>query len=446
MNDCRLSPKSLITAGAWLSALALLLPPAAASDAPSPPVAKAVDYMIVITGGEILAGAYPDAHTCFLTRTLHPLGLQCVGSMTVDDKPADIKEALRFARGKAKLIVVTGGLGPTENDVTRQSLAEFSGVALREHPDVLTEMERRFNMPRDRLRPGLRRQTQVPVGGSYLKNPTGTAVGIVFELGEAVIVALPGPPRELQPMVRNELVPYLSRRFGTRLPGCLLTLRLVGLGQSQISQTLKDHVRMAPDVAVYSQFEGSRVDYTFSLPDDTPQGRARLAELKQQILKQLADYIYADDDTSLEEHVARLLTARKATVALAEAGSGGSLAAGLSGAEGARHVLAGAYVAGTEEALRRLLRVPDQKWSAPGPGSSKVQLLAVAAAEATGSPWAIAVGDPQRDASGGRYVEVVFRQPEGRTDSVRLGLRGTGELNRSTLATQLLDQLRRRLR
>ena len=441
-------PALSVSGSCWLLLLLpiVLVRPPTADASPPQPTRQPVEYMIIVTGGELLSGAYPDGHTYFITRTLRPLGLDCLGSMCVDDKPADIKQALRFAEGKAALVILTGGLGPTDNDVTRDTLSQFTGIALEEHPDVLDQMERRFNVPRDQLRPNLRRQTQVPTRGTYLKNANGTAVGLVFELDEAVIVALPGPPRELQAMVRDELVPYLSRRFGTRLPGCSLTLRFVGIGQSRIDQTLEEHVPLGPDVTLTSQFEGARVDFTFSLPDDTPRDRARLEELKQKILEHLGDYVYADDETSLEKHVIELLEARGATLALAEAGSGGSLAAGLSGAEGAHRALAGAYVAPTEQQLRRLLRVPDDKWSGSTSSTQRVTLLAQAAAEATGSQWAVAVGQIQQEASGPRYVEVVFTQPGGRPESQHVGLRGSGELARLRLNTQLLDQLRRRLR
>lgn len=428
----------------WLPIVLAWAPGADA--APPRSAEQPVEYMIVVTGGELLLGAYPDGHTYFITRTLRPLGLHCLGSMCVDDKPADIKEALRFVHGKAALVILTGGLGPTDNDVTRETLSQFTGIALEEHPDVLAGMERRFNVPRDRLRANLRRQTQVPTRGTYLKNANGSAVGLVFEPDEGVIVALPGPPRELQAMVRDELVPYLSRRFGTRLPGCSLTLRFVGIGQSQIDQTLEDHVPLGPDVTLASQFEGARVDFTFSLPDDTPKDRARLEELKRKILDHLGDYVYADDETSLEEHVIKLLAARGATLALAEAGSGGSLASALSGADAAHQVLAGAYVAPTEERLRRLLRVPDDKWTANTSSTHSATLLAQAAAEAAGSRWAVAVGQAREDASGAGYVEVVFMQQGGSPQNQHVALRGSGELARQRLNTQLLDQLRRRLR
>ena len=408
--------------------------------------AEPTRYVIVVTGAELLSGVYPDGHTYFITQTLRPLGLQCVGSMSVDDKQNDIAEALRYAARKAPLIIVTGGLGPTPSDITRETLSDFTSIPLAEHPEVLQDMIRRFRVSPEKLRANLRRQTQVPTSGTYLKNANGTAVGLVFELAESVIVALPGPPRELQAMVRDELVPYLSRRFGTRLPGRSLKLRFVGLGQSQIDQTLKNHVLLAPDITVSSQFDGSRVDFTFSLSGDTPQDQARLDDLKEKILEYLGDSIYADDETSLEQRIVELLTARRETLSLAEVGSGGRLAAAISSADGAQRVLAGAYIAPTAEKLRRLLGISDEHWVAGTPRSQRTQRLASAAAEATASQWAIAVGEPRPDERGTDYVEIVFKLPDGRLESRQIRFRGTGELARSRLSTQLLDQLRRKLK
>ncbi|MHC4407354.1 MAG: molybdopterin-binding protein [Planctomycetota bacterium] len=432
----------------WLAWLAL--PLAASSEPAEDGSAKElsqepVDYAIVVTGGELLSGAYADGHTFFLTRTLRPLGLRCAGSMSVDDRKADIDDALRFALKKARLVIVTGGLGPTDNDVTRPVLSEFTGIVLREHPEVLAAMARRFRVAPDRLRKNLRWQTQVPEKGTYLKNPNGTSVGLVFELADAVIVALPGPPRELQAMTVEELVPYLSRRFGTRLPGCSLTLRFVGLGQSQIDLTLEEHVPLPSEVTVSSQFDGGRVDFTFSLPNDTPKDRSRLEKLKEAVLEHLGDHVYADDETSLEGRVVELLTTRGQTLALAEAASGGSLAAGLSGAEGADRALIGAYVAPAEDSLRALLRVPDDEWAGAS-SDAKTRLLAEAAAEATASDWVIAVGRSRSDPSGAGYVEVVFRRPDGRFESQRARLRGSSDEARRRLNTQILDRLRRELK
>jgi nicotinamide-nucleotide amidase len=405
--------------------------------------AAPVRYAIIVTGDELLAGAYADRHTFFLTRTLRPMGLQCVVSLCVDDQPSDIQEALRFATGKAGLVIVTGGLGPTENDVTREALRDFTGIPLREQPDVLAEMARRFKTPANELRANLRRQTQVPTQGTYLKNANGTAVGLVFETADRVIVALPGPPRELQPMVREELVPYLGRRFGVHASGCSLTLRFVGLGQSQIDQTLKDHVPLPADVITSSQFDGARVDFTFSLPHDTPEDRARLQKLKEEITEYLGDAIYADDEnTSLEERVVKLLENRKMTLSLAEAGSGGALAAATNGVEGANRVLAGAYVAPTQERLRDLLNGR----AGPSDGGASPRQLARMAADATRSSWAVVVGEVRQGQGDAPFVEVAWRLPNGQVESRPVRLQGSGEPARARLVTELLDQLRRRLR
>lgn len=425
---------------AFVALLVASLPGTAQSAEPDNPI----DYMIVVTGTELLTGVYPDGHTHFLTRTLHPLGLHCVGSMTVDDKPADIGEALRYATERVSLVIVTGGLGPTDNDVTREALARFTGIALEEHPDVLADMERRFRTPRDELRPNLRGQARVPKQGGYLKNANGTSVGLVFDLGKRVIIALPGPPRELQPMVRSELAPYLNRRFGARLPGCSITLRFVGLGQSQIDHTIEQHVAMPDGVSVASQFEGSRVDFTFTLPNDTAENRARLEELKAEILKYLGANVYATDGSSLEEQVARRLAARSQSLALAEAASGGGVEAAMSGVAAAGQILAGGVSAPTEEKLRILLRIDDDRWQ-KAPETARVELLAAAVAEAAGSSWALAVGEVRPGPSGNPMVAVAFRSPDGRVENETLAAGGTGELARANLVTQLVDRLRRRM-
>ena len=278
----------------WLVCGMSLAATLAAGAEPSEPIEPTVEYMMVVTGGELLSGAYADSHTRFVTRTLRPLGFRCLGSMSVDDKRDDIQAALRFASARVGLVIVTGGLGPTDGDITRETLSDYTGVALKEHPAVLTELERRFNTPRGQLRGNLRRQTRVPSRGGYLNNPNGTAVGLVFEReleqeleqARSVIVALPGPPRELRPMVRDELVPYLSRRFGTRLPGAALTLRFVGVGQSRIQQTFEEHAVLPPDVMCFLAVPGRpRRLYFFPVrqhvrrPDGTRRSEAQSAPI-----------------------------------------------------------------------------------------------------------------------------------------------------------------------
>jgi nicotinamide-nucleotide amidase len=247
-------------------------------------------------------------------------------------------------------------------------------------------------------------------------------------------------------MVREELVPYLNRRFGTRVAVCSLTLRFVGVGQSQIDHTCKEHLRFPPDLVVTTQFTDGRVDFTFSLPADTPENRARLADLQQQLLPHLGDFLYAADETSLERAVIKLAEARSVKLVVVEAGSCGGLTQALDGADENDRVLVGAYVAPNDERLRRLLRLPDDRWAGAATSGQRIELLASAAIDATQASGAVVVGEVQQEAGGGRFVEVVFRLPDGRLEHQRLGLRGTGEVARANLTTPLLDALRRRLR
>jgi nicotinamide-nucleotide amidase len=414
--------------------------------APPPEPEQPVDYAIVVTGRELLEGVYADSHTLFLTKTLRGLGLHCRFSISVDDGHADIAEAMRYAFTQVPLVIVTGGLGPTENDVTRQALSEFTGIPLQEHPEILQEMERRMGVARDQMRANLRRQSQMPTRGTYLKNASGSSAGLVFELDNHVVVALPGPPRELQPMVHNELLPYLSRRFGTRRSVCSLTIRFVGLGQSQIDQTMKEHAPLPAGVLVSSQFEGGRVDFTFALAGDNAENRARLEELKRQTAECLGDHIYAyDETTTLEQHVVLLLAQRGVTLATAEAGSGGSLVTALDGVDAAERYVLGGFVSRTGERLRHLLGVSDEEWQGADSQAEQTKLLAATMAAATSAQWGVVVGDTQRDERGAGFVEVVYRFADGRLESQRLGVRA-GDAGREQLTTQLLDQLRRRLR
>ncbi len=425
-------------------AIPTALAAAPAPSAPAPTESKPLDYVIVVTGGELLAGAYADSHTPFLTRTLRPLGCRCVASLTVDDHRDDLSRALRFATNQAPVVIVTGGLGPTPNDITRDTLAEFTAIPLHEDADALAEMERRFHTSRDQLRPNLRRQTQVPEQGSYLRNSAGTAVGLVFDASDHLIIALPGPPRELQPMVRDELVPLLRRRFGVRDFGCALTLRFVGVGQSQIDQTLKDHVSIAPDVTVTSLFEGSRVDFTFSLPGNTAADRARLQQLADNIREHLAEFCYADDGSTLEDVVVGALRAPGGGLALVEVGSAGHLAAALADRPGADRSLAAAFSAPSEEAMNRLIPPADDR---PEPDRiERLKRWAAGAARLAGTQWALVVGPLESDAGGVRALWVVLRFPEGRCVAKQFRVQAGGELTPGSLTTPILDQLRRWLR
>ncbi|MCL4178650.1 MAG: hypothetical protein KJ072_13020 [Verrucomicrobia bacterium] len=403
------------------------------TEPPRPPL----DYVIVVTGGEILDGLYPDSHTHFLTRTLRPLSGRCVGTVTVDDREEDLTGALRFALGRAPLVLVTGGLGPTPNDITRETIAAFTGIPLRECESVVTAMERRFNQSRDQLRANLRRQALVPEPGGYLPNTAGTAVGLLFHTTNATIVALPGPPRELQPMVEKELVPFLQTHFGLRPPGLTVTLRFVGLGQSQISQTLQEQVELRPDLVITSQFDtGGRVDFTFALPGRTASEKEWLDALAATLRRQLGDHLYAEDDTTLEEQVIRAFARHGITLALVEIGSGGHVTDSLSGVENLERVLVGSYVAPTERGLRQLLQLE----SSNGSDVERLNEIGRTARIRSRSNVVVVIGFPELDHGQPRSVRVLWVDADCR--ETRFPWTDSTAASHALLTTRILDWLR----
>ncbi len=265
-------------------------------------------------------------------------------------------------------------------------------------------------------------------------------------MAATTIVALPGPPRELQPMVTQELVSFLSGHYGLHDVGCSLTLRFVGVGQSQIDQVLRDHVPMDQDVFVSSLFEGSRVDFTFALPGNGPTNLARLKHIETQLLEHLGDYIYADDETTLEQAVVRKLQARSGSLVVVEVGSGGHLANNLSRVEHVASLLAGAYVAASEAQLPGLLNIPETQWSAWKPGRERIQELGRWAKQKTASEWAIVVGEAESPTASGASLWVAFGLPKDRWEFQPVPFRGNNESAQANLTTQILDRMRRLLR
>ena len=435
----------------WLSVALLLLVSLGSSAGAVPGAAsvegvsrESLDYFIIVTGSELLQGVYADQHTQFITRTLGPLGYRCLGSMSIGDVRTDLYQALDFAGRKAPLILTTGGLGPTSQDITRKVLSDYTDIALAEHPGALTDLKRRYGGARGILRPVLRGQALAPEKGTYLPNPNGTAVGLVFDDSQRVIVALPGPPRELRPMVRKELVPYLSERFGLRKVGHSLTMRFAGIGQSSIDRVIRDHLKLPEELAVWSSFNSNRVDITFSFPGNTPQELERLRALQVELLQHIGEYMYSDAGASLEDRIWQLLQQKGVSLVLGEIASGGAVSSSLLAGQGESTRFLGAYAAGSPRALSRLLGGKGEAGSAPSP-ERLASTLARQAAETKEGAWGLVVGPVGPDESGAASVWISAGSVRTGFASHRINVRKGRRLRRDRLVTHALDLLRREL-
>src|SRR5271154_6133840 len=204
---------------------------------------------IINTGTELLLGRVTNTHLGFLAQSLFGLGLRVERQVTVPDGVA-IAEALGEAMARADLIIVTGGLGPTSDDITRDATAEAFGKKLIFHQDILDDIAVKFNRRNLVMNDLQRQQAMVPEGGVVLDNPNGTAPGLIVENDKTVAVLLPGPPRELRPMWEDAALPWLHKRFAGQLPPVHeATLRLIGTGESKV-QPLNE-----PDVHAFDPIE-----------------------------------------------------------------------------------------------------------------------------------------------------------------------------------------------
>lgn len=410
------------------------------------PHEEPTDYVIIVTGGELLRGVYADGHTQFITRTLGPLGCRCAASLCVGDQRDDLLGALKYAEKHAKLIIVTGGLGPTDDDITRETISEFTGIPLYEHPDALKHMEQRFSRSGRDLRSNLRRQTLTPTKGTYLPNPNGTAVGLVYDAGEMVMAALPGPPRELHPMVQEQLIPYLSKRFGTHTVGTSLTMRFAGIGESSIDQAIHDHMTLPGDLMISSLFELGRVDLTFMLPGDTAKDRQRLEALEKELLQYVGSYMYSNDGSTLEECIIGLLSKHNLTIGIAEVGSGGAVSSNLSDVVDRDHRFRGGYIASNDEEMALLLSMPKEDLVSDDPLVETPAIkMAKQVAERIASQWGLAVTEVREPKEGAPFVWVAFGSEEDGFTTARISTRGHRETMRARLVMAILDRIRKRL-
>jgi nicotinamide-nucleotide amidase len=276
---------------------------------------------IINTGTELLLGRVTNTHLGFLAQSLLGLGLRVDRQVTVPDGVA-IAEALETAMARAEIIIVTGGLGPTTDDITREAVAETFGRKLVFHQEILDDIAVKFAGRNLVLNEMQRRQAMVPEEGVVLPNPNGTAPGLIVENDRTVALILPGPPRELRPMWDDGALPWLRKRFADRLPPVHeATLRLIGTGESKVQPLIEPDVHAFDPIEVGYCARPGEVDLRLIAPD-----AGRLAKAVALARERLGNFIYAEGLETMEEVVVRMARAAKKMVATAESCTGGEVA------------------------------------------------------------------------------------------------------------------------
>jgi len=333
---------------------------------------------IIAVGSELLTPDRLDTNSLFLTAELNAIGIEVVRKTIAGDDRDLLREVFREALGRVELIISSGGLGPTQDDLTRETVAELLGRKLIRNDAILHFIESRFRSM-GREMPELNvRQAMVPEGAEILENPRGTAPGLWLEDSGHIIALLPGPPRELKPLFREQVLPRLERRVsGVRL--YQREIRVTGLGESHVEQRVLPIYQRFPDVTTTILAAPGETQIHLRIWTDDPQHAKKiLDEMVQGFEIALTDRIFSEDGRSLEEVVAEELTLNNATIAAAESCTGGLLAQRLTSIAGSSSYFLGGVVCYSNELKTTWADVPPEMILAKGAVSAEV---AVALAE-----------------------------------------------------------------
>ena len=403
---------------------------------------------VVAVGDELLLGDIVNGNAAWLGGELAAVGALVVHSAMVGDDVSRIVIALRRALEDADVVVVSGGLGPTSDDVTREAVAAVAGLALLREPALERMLRERFTSYGVPMPPAALQQADVPAGAQVLDNPVGTAPGLRVEVGDRLLYALPGPPHELAAVARAGVLGELAGRSGAVV--VTRTLHCAGRAESVVAELVEAAVQVPPVVQLAYLAGGGVVRVRLTTAAATRSAAAQVLDpLVATLAAALGDAVFGYDGDSLSGVVQRRLAGAGATVAVAESLTGGLLTAALSELPGSSATFRGGLQVYASDLKTALAGVPDEVLERHGAVSQQTAAaLAQGARERLGATYGIGVtgvaGPGLQEDQPTGTVHVAVAAPDGlRTRSARLpGERGRVRALSVTLA---LDVLRRAL-
>jgi nicotinamide-nucleotide amidase len=401
---------------------------------------------VVAVGTELLLGQIVDTNSSFIGEHLALIGVDSHFQTKVGDNQFRIVLAIRSALARSDAVIVCGGLGPTQDDITREAIAEVMNVSLH-RDEAMVETIRGFFGARGReMADNNMRQADLPEGGEFIPQTRGTAPGLICPVGHKVIYAIPGVPHEMKEMMERAVLPDLKARSGEQAVILSRTLRTWGLAESTLAEMISARVdtQTNPTIAfLASGIEGIKVRLTAKAVDEAT-ARELLAAEEQELRALLGDIVFGADDETMEDAVATHLKAHGLTLGVAESLTGGLVGARLTEAEGASDFFRGSIVSYQSEVKFDLLGVPE----GPVVSETAARAMAEGAAKVLGADVGIGVtgvaGPTEQD---GQPVGTVFMAVtlDGDTQCVNIRLPGARDQVRQFACISLLDFLRRRL-
>ena len=299
---------------------------------------------ILMIGSELLLGQIEDTNATYMSQVLAENGINLFQKTTVGDNQERIVAALNNALDRSDVVLCSGGLGPTEDDLTRESVADAVGQPLEFHEEIWEHIQSLFARFRFPITDNNKKQALVPKGAAIIQNPNGTAPGLIVESDRGIILCMPGVPRELKYMLENIVVPFIREKFDMKGVIHYRVLKVCGLGESRVDDAIGDLMSTLsnPTVGVLANLANVRIRIT-AKADSLEQAESMIDEVDAQIRERLPGLVMGVNDDTLEGVVNGLLQDRGWTLAVTETTSGGMIAQRLT-AEGARQFVGGQVI------------------------------------------------------------------------------------------------------
>ena len=311
---------------------------------------------VLCIGTEILLGDIINTNGAYLAQQLASLGIDIYHQSVVGDNPGRLADSLKLALSRADIVITTGGLGPTYDDVTKKSVADYFGLGMEMHEPSVRKIEALFENRGIKMTPNNLLQAQVPAGSTVFFNDTGFAPGIAVEKNGKTVIMLPGPPGELRPMFKNKVIPFLEKYTGSTIRS--RTLFIFGMGESQVEDTLRDMMASSSNPTIAPYAKQGEVQVRVSAKAATPDAAFALIDpVVEQICGILGDVVYGVDIGNLQTAAVRLLKEKNLTVAVAESCTGGQVSAALTDNAGASDVFGCGVCAYSNDIKQKLLGV-----------------------------------------------------------------------------------------
>src|SRR5947207_2163628 len=406
---------------------------------------------IVAIGSELLLGQIVDTNSAWMAQRLTALGVNLFFKSVVGDNPGRMKEVIERALERADVVITSGGLGPTQDDLTREIVAEVAGRQLVFDQNLLAQVEEHFRRRGRTMTPNNRRQAYMPEGAIPVRNPNGTAPCFIVEDSRGVIFSLPGVPVELKWLFENEVEPYLRRKFNLAEVIHYRVLKIVGIGESGVDDKVGHLIANSSNPTVGVLALPGQVDVRIAAKAaNRDEAMKMIAPVEAEVRSLLGNAIFAADDEAMEHVVGRLLREQKKTVAACEDLTCGQLAERLQSAS-MEHFGAG-FICNSEVAMRALLKVAGDAKKIDDVLKNPITLtdeLAAAARAQSGCDFGLAlhaIADPdskvQNLARGQTYVSLTDGKRFLRRESTSAG---RGAYDRSRMTLNAVDLLRKAL-